>query len=396
MAEKRDYYEVLGVSKNAEEKELKRAYRKLAKQYHPDTNQNDKKAEEKFREATEAYEVLSDPEKRKQYDQFGHAAFSQGGMGGGGFGGFGGFSGMDMGDIFGDMFGDFFGGGGRRSNPNAPRQGASLRASMELDFKEAVFGVEKDLNITISEECNTCSGSGAKPGTKPETCGTCGGSGQVRYNQQTMFGAVSSVRPCSTCNGSGKIIKEKCTTCSGGGYVKAKKQISVNIPAGIEDGQTIRLRGKGEPGVNGGPRGDILLTIYVKPSPIFERVGNDIHYTMPISFAQAALGDELVVPTLDGDVSYPMNAGTQTGTRFRLRGKGVPYLNNSRIRGDQYITVVVQTPTNLNEDQKALLRQFEESLGTKRKEKKKQETKKKGFFDKMKDGIDTMFSDNDN
>ncbi|MDO4764872.1 MAG: molecular chaperone DnaJ [Eubacteriales bacterium] len=392
MADKRDYYEVLGVSKDAGERDLKKAYRKLAKQYHPDTNSGDKVAEEKFREATEAYEVLSDPEKRKQYDQFGHAAFSQGG---GGYGGFGGFGGMDMGDIFGDFFGDIFG-GGRRSNPNAPRQGASLRASMELDFKEAVFGVEKDLNISISEECTTCSGSGAKPGTHPETCSTCGGSGQVRYNQQTMFGAVSSTRPCSTCNGSGKIIKERCTTCNGGGFVKSKKRISVTIPAGIEDGQTIRLKGKGEPGTNGGPRGDILLTIYVKPSPIFERVGNDIHYVMPISFAQAALGDELVVPTLDGEVSYPMNAGTQTGTRFRLRGKGVPYLNNSRIRGDQYITVVVETPKNLSEEQKALLKQFDPSYGKKKDGKKKTETKKKGFFDKMKDGLDNMFSDEEN
>lgn len=393
MAEKRDYYEVLGVSKTADEKELKRAYRKLAKQYHPDTNPDDKVAEAKFREATEAYEVLNDPQKRQQYDQFGHAAFSQGA--GGGYGGFGGFSGMDMGDIFGDFFGDIFG-GGRRANPNAPRQGASLRASLELEFKEAVFGVEKDLNITISEECSTCSGSGAKPGTKPETCTTCNGSGQVRYNQQTMFGAVSSVRPCSTCNGTGKTIKEKCTTCSGGGYVKTKKRISVTIPAGIEDGQTIRLRGKGEPGINGGPRGDILLTLYVKPSKDFERVGNDIYYTMPITFTQAALGAELVVPTLEGEVSYPMNAGTQTGTRFRLRGKGVPYLNNSRIRGDQYITVVVETPKNLNEEQKELLRKLEESLGGKKSSPQKGNSKKKGFFDKMKDGLDNMFAEDDN
>ena len=408
MAEKRDYYEVLGVSKTADEKELKRAYRKLAKQYHPDTNQNDKVAEEKFREATEAYEVLNDPEKRKQYDQFGHAAFSQAGGAGAGAGGFGGFGGMDMGDIFGDIFGDFFGGGGRRSNPNAPQQGASLRASLELEFKEAVFGVEKDLNVTVSEECTHCSGSGAKPGTKPETCSTCGGSGQVRYNQQTMFGAVSSVRPCSACSGTGKIIKEKCPSCGGSGYVKTKKRISVTIPAGIEDGQTIRLRGKGEPGLNGGPRGDILLTLYVKPSPEFERVGNDIYYTMPISFTQAALGDELVVPTLDGEVSYPMSAGTQTGTRFRLRGKGVPYLNNSRLRGDQYITVVVQTPKGLNAEQKDLLRRLEESLGSKSGKKesakadnakadgKKTESKKKGFFDKMKDGLDNMFSEDEN
>ena len=408
MAEKRDYYEVLGVSKTADEKELKRAYRKLAKQYHPDTNQNDKVAEEKFREATEAYEVLNDPEKRKQYDQFGHAAFSQAGGAGAGAGGFGGFGGMDMGDIFGDIFGDFFGGGGRRSNPNAPQQGASLRASLELEFKEAVFGVEKDLNVTVSEECTHCSGSGAKPGTKPETCSTCGGSGQVRYNQQTMFGAVSSVRPCSACSGTGKIIKEKCPSCGGSGYVKTKKRISVTIPAGIEDGQTIRLRGKGEPGLNGGPRGDILLTLYVKPSPEFERVGNDIYYTMPISFTQAALGDELVVPTLDGEVSYPMSAGTQTGTRFRLRGKGVPYLNNSRLRGDQYITVVVQTPKGLNAEQKDLLRRLGESLGSKsgkkesakadnaRADGKKTESKKKGFFDKMKDGLDNMFSEDEN
>lgn len=384
MSDKRDYYEVLGVSKDASDTDIKKAYRKLAKQYHPDTNHNDPAIEEKFREATEAYEVLSSKEKRQQYDQFGHAAFNQGGPGAGGFGGFGGGMDFDMGDIFGDMFGDFFGGGGRRRAEAGPMKGASLRASLELDFKSAVFGTDKEINISISEECDTCHGTGAKPGTEPETCSQCNGQGQVRYNQQTILGTVQSVRTCPHCNGSGQVIKEKCETCHGSGYEKKRKKISVNIPAGIDNGQTIRLRGKGEPGKNGGPRGDILLTIYVKNHEFFQREGNDIYYKMKISMAEAALGAELEVPTLDGNVKYTIEPGTQTGTRFRFRGKGVPYLNRSKSRGDQYVDVIVETPTNLTARQKELFSELAETFNNP----KVGNSKKKGIFDKVKDAFE--------
>ncbi|NDL68214.1 molecular chaperone DnaJ [Anaerotalea alkaliphila] len=380
MAEKKDYYEILGVSKSATEAEIKKAYRTLAKKYHPDSNQGDTEAEHKFKEASEAYEVLSDKEKRAKYDQFGHAAFSQGG-GPGGFSG--GFDFGDMGDIFGDMFGDFFGGGGRRGQAgNMPQKGENLRASLELEFEEAVFGVEKDIMMTVSDPCDHCHGTGAKEGTHPETCTQCGGSGQVRYNQQTILGTVQSIRTCPTCQGTGKVIRDKCTYCGGTGFTRQKKKINVSIPAGIDHGQTIRLKGKGEPGRNGGPRGDVLLTIYVKEHALFDRNGYDIYYTMPISIVQAALGAELEVPTLDGPVKYDIQAGTQTHTKFRLRGKGVPNLSHNKVRGDQYVTVVVQTPKNMTEQQKDLLRQFEEaSKGN------AEETagtgngkKKKGFF----------------
>jgi molecular chaperone DnaJ len=383
MAEQRDYYEVLGVSKDATDSDIKKAYRKVAKKYHPDINPEDDSAAHKFREATEAYEVLSDASKRQQYDQFGHAAFSQGGPGHGGFSG--GFDFGDMGDMFGDIFGDFFGGGGgRRSSSNGPRKGASLRASIELDFEEAVFGSEKELNITVSDECEVCHGSGAKEGTHAETCSQCGGAGQVRYNQQTILGTVSSVRTCPTCQGSGKIIKEKCEACAGAGYVKKRKKISVSIPAGIDNGQTIRLKGKGEPGENGGPRGDILLTIYIRPHAMFERHGTDIYYKMKITFSQAALGAEIEVPTLDNKVKYNIDPGTQTGTRFRLRGKGVPYLNHSKTRGDQYVDVIVETPTKLNQRQREAFEELAEAFG----EETTSNKKKKGIFDKMKDAFE--------
>lgn len=381
MADKRDYYEVLGIGKDAGDSDIKKAYRKLAKKYHPDIHPDNEEMAEKFREATEAYEVLSDPSKRQQYDQFGHAAFSQGGGPGGGFNG--GFDFGDMGDMFGDIFGDFFGGGGRR-NANGPRKGTSLRASLELDFEEAIFGVDKDISITVSDECEHCHGSGAKPGTHPETCTQCGGSGQVRYNQQTILGTVQSVRTCPTCDGSGKIIKEKCSVCHGSGYEKKRKKISVNIPAGIDNGQTIRLKGKGEPGANGGPRGDILLTIYVRPHAEFERNGTDIYYKMNLSYTQAALGAEIEVPTLDGKVKYTIEPGTQTGTRFRLRGKGVPFLNHNKSRGDQYVDVVVETPTKLSQKQRELLEQLAETFG----EDASSYKKKKGFIDKMKDAFE--------
>lgn len=382
MADKRDYYEVLGVGRNATDAEVKKAYRKLAKQYHPDMNPGDKSAEQKFKEATEAYEVLSDSQKRSRYDQFGHAAFSNGAGGASA----GGFDFSDVGDIFGDIFGDFFGGGGRRRNANAPTKGASLKTSVTLEFKEAVFGVEKEIDMVVSETCEECSGTGAKKGTSPETCPHCKGSGQVRYNQQTMFGNITSVKTCNNCGGTGKVIKEKCSSCRGTGYVRRKKKIAIDIPAGIDNGQSIRLSGKGEPGTNGGPRGDLLVTVYVKPHEFFERQGVDIYYTLPISYVQAALGAELKVPTLDGEVKYDIKEGTQTHTRFRLKGKGVPHIRNAKIRGDQYVTVVVEIPKKLNDKQKELLKEFSATFGENVKDNK--DGKKKKWYDKVMDAFD--------
>lgn len=375
MANKKDYYEVLGVNKNASESEIKKAYRKKAKKYHPDANHQSDDTDAKFKEATEAYEILGDKSKREQYDQFGHAAFEQGGGAGGFNGGFG-----DMGDMFGDIF-DMFGGGGSRRRANAPQQGASIQTRINITFEEAVFGVEKEIQVTVSESCETCNGSGAKPGTSKETCSHCGGSGQVRYNQQTLFGTVQSVRPCSHCGGSGKIIKEPCVDCHGTGYQKKRKKIKVTIPAGIDHGQSMRIRGKGEPGVNGGPRGDVILQVGVKAHKFLERHGDDIFYELSISFSQAALGMKASVPTIDGNVTYDIKAGTQTGTRFRLRGKGVPHLNNNKHRGEQYITVVVKTPKKISDEEKELYRQLAKLSGDDIHEEKR----KKGIFDKLKD-----------
>lgn len=360
MAEqKRDYYEVLGVDKNADDAALKKAYRALAKKYHPDMNPGDQEAEKKFKEASEAYAVLSDPEKRRKYDQFGHAAFDGGAGGAGGFD----FNSADFGDIFGDIFGDLF--GGRRSSGarSGPMKGANLRTSVRITFEEAVFGTEKEIELTVKEECKTCHGTGVKPGTSPETCSKCGGKGQVVFTQQSFFGTVRNVQTCPDCGGSGKIIKEKCTDCRGTGYVPMKKRFAVTIPAGIDNGQCKRLAGQGEPGVNGGPRGDVLVEVIVGQHPIFQRQDVNIYSTVPVSFAVAALGGEIVIDTVDGKVIYDVKAGTQTDTRVRLKGKGVPSLRNKDMRGDHYVTLVVQTPEHLSFEAKELLRKFDEASG---------------------------------
>ena len=357
MAEKRDYYEVLGVSRQASDSEIKSAYRKLAKKYHPDINPGDKEAEVKFKEASEAYAVLSDADKKRQYDQFGHAAF-EGGAGGGGFD----FSGMDMGDIFGDIFGDFFGGGRSRAQSNGPMKGQNVRTTVRITFEEACFGIDKQIDITLKEECSNCHGTGAKPGTSPETCSKCGGKGQVVFTQQSLFGVVRNVQSCPDCRGTGKIIKSKCTDCSGTGYVSKRKKISVSIPAGIDNGQCVRIRDKGEPGVNGGSRGDLLVEVLVSRHPLFQRQDRDIYSTAPVTFVQAALGGDVHIKTIDGEVIYNVKPGTQTDTRVRLRNKGVPSLRNKQVRGDHYVTLVVQVPTQLTQEQKDILLQFDKAV----------------------------------
>lgn len=393
MADKRDYYEVLGVDKSASDADIKKAFRALAKKYHPDMNPGDKEAEAKFKEAQEAYAVLSDPEKKKQYDQFGHAAFD----GAGGAGGFD-FSGMDMGDIFGDIFGDFFGGGTRRRANDGPMKGQNLRTSVRITFEEAVFGCEKEIEMVLKDECATCHGTGAKPGTTPETCSKCGGKGKVVFTQQSFFGTVQNVQTCPDCGGSGKFVREKCSDCRGTGYIANKKKIQVSIPAGIDNGQSVRIREKGEPGVNGGPRGDLLVEVVVSRHPTLQRQDMNIYSTSQISFAQAALGGEIRIKTVDGDVLYEVKPGTQTGTRIRLKGKGVPSLRNKNIRGDQYVELIVQTPTGLNAEAKDLLRQFDALTGGSLKETDSSDKgvsegkhkKKKGFMDKIKESLDDI------
>ena len=320
----------------------------------------DAEAEKKFKEASEAYAILSDPEKKKQYDQFGHAAFEGGA--GGGYGGFD-FSGADFSDIFGDIFGDFFGGGRRGRSSNGPMKGANIRTSVRITFEEAVFGVDKEIELTLKDECKTCRGSGAKPGTSPETCSKCGGKGQVVFTQQSFFGTVRNVQTCPDCNGTGKVIKEKCDDCHGSGYIASRKKIQVSIPAGIDNGQSVRIRDKGEPGTGGGPRGDLLVEVIVGRHPIFQRQDYDIYSTVPVSYAVAALGGDVVVDTVDGKVLYEVKAGTQTDTRVRLKGKGVPSLRNKEVRGDHYVTLVVQTPEKLSGEAKELLRQFDALTG---------------------------------
>lgn len=346
---KRDYYEVLGVDQNASVDEVKKAYRKLARKYHPDVNK-EADATEKFKEVKDAYDTLSDPQKKSHYDQFGHTDPNQG-FGGGDFGGGG----------FGDIFDMFFGGGGRR-NPNGPRQGADLQYTMTLDFKEAVFGKDTEIEIPREETCETCTGTGAKPGTKPDTCTHCGGSGQLNVEQNTPFGRVVNRRVCHHCEGKGKIIKQKCSTCAGKGKIRKHKKISVKVPAGIDHGQQLRVSGQGEGGSNGGPPGDLYVVFNVKPHEFFDREGDDIYCEMPLTFAQVALGDEIEVPTLNGKVKLKIPAGTQTGTNFRLRNKGVPNVHG-RGQGDQHVKIRVVIPKSLTEKEKDLIKEFSEMTG---------------------------------
>ena len=378
MADKRDYYEVLGVSRGASEEEIKKAYKKLARKYHPDMNPGDKAAEEKFKEVNEANEVLSDPEKKARYDQFGFAGVdpSYAAGAGGADAGFGGFDFGDLGDIFGSFFGGGFG-GTTRSNPNAPQRGESLRTSVNISFEEAAFGCEKEVIIERIDQCGTCKGSGCAPGTTAEVCPDCGGRGSVQRRQQTPLGFMSTTMPCQRCNGRGKIIHQPCKTCSGKGMVRKRKTIKVSIPAGIDNGQTISLRGQGNTGKNGGPAGDLLIVVSVRPHELFRREGQSVLCEVPITFTQAALGAELEVPTIDGKVRYNIPEGTQSGTTFRLKGKGIPGLNG-RPRGDQYITVSIETPRNLNREQKEALRRFSETLG------EKNYDENKSFFSKFK------------
>lgn len=363
MAEKRDYYEVLGVDKNADQDTIKKAYRQLAKKYHPDANPGDADAEAKFKEASEAYGILSDAEKKAQYDRFGHAAFEAGGAGAGGFN----YQNMNMDDIFGsfgDIFGDLFGGGSSRTrrNPTGPQNGKNVRIQVSVSFEDAVFGCKKNIEIGFKEECATCHGTGAKPGTEPETCKKCGGTGRVIYQRQTLFGIMREEQACPDCGGTGKIIKDKCTDCKGAGYKQVKKQVEVSVPAGISSGQMIRVSGYGEPGVRGGARGDLLVEVIVKRHETFERDGNNLYSLEYISFAEAALGGDIKVKTIDGDVLFPIKAGTQTNTKIRLKGKGVPFLGAKDRRGDQYTTLIVDVPKHLNSKQKDALKAFADTM----------------------------------
>lgn len=379
MAEnKRDYYEVLGVSKGASEEEIKKAYKKLARKYHPDMNPGDKEAEEKFKEVNEANEVLSDPEKKARYDQFGFAGVdpSYGAGAGGGAYGAGGFDFGDLGDIFGSFFGGGFG-GGRRTNPNAPQRGESIRMSIAISFEEAAFGCEKAVTVERYETCDTCHGNGCAPGTSPEVCPDCHGTGTVQVRRQTPMGVFATSSPCPKCGGKGRIIHQPCKDCRGSGMVRKKKTIQASIPAGIDNGQTISIRGQGNAGKNGGPAGDLLITITVRPHELFRREGTSVLCEAPITFTQAVLGAELEIPTIDGKVKYTLPEGTQSGTTFRLKGKGIPSING-RGRGDQYVTVYIETPKNLNKEQKEALKKFAETMG----ESNYEEQKK--FFKKFK------------
>ena len=374
---KRDYYEVLGVAKGASEDEIKKAYRQMAKKYHPDLNPGDKEAEARFKEVNEAYEVLSDSQKKARYDQYGHAGVDPN-FGAGGYQGYG-FVGMDI-DL-GDIFSSFFGGGGaRRSNPNAPRRGSDVSASVVISFEEAARGCKKQVDVRLVDTCSDCRGSGAAKGSAPKPCPACNGTGQERRQQRTPFGVIQTQSVCSRCRGKGKIIDKPCSTCSGTGQVRRPSSVGINIPAGIADGQVITIRGKGNAGTNGGPAGDLEIQVAVRPHPVFEREGYDVHCELPLTFAQMALGAEVQVPTLDGNVPYTVREGTQPGETFRLKGKGFPYING-RGRGDEVVRVTVEVPKNLTSEQKKLLHAFEESLGDKNYQ------KRRSFFDKLRDAF---------
>ena len=374
MADKRDYYEVLGVSKSASADEIKRAYRSLAKKYHPDMNPGDAEAEAKFKEVNEAYAVLSDEEKKAKYDQYGHAAFDPAAGGGYGGGGFGGFEGFD----FGDIFSSFFGGGSTRSTKNAPIEGDDVLARVTLEFEEAAFGCKKEVNFARVEACGDCGSTGAAKGTKPESCSACRGRGYVTVQQQTLFGTMQSQRSCQTCRGTGKIVKTPCKNCNGKGYIRVNKKLDVSIPAGVDNMQRVVLRGQGSAGRNGGPSGDLVIEVKVKPHNIFTRDGNDIYCEIPITFVEATLGAVIDVPTLGGGVEkFDLPAGTQTGTSFTLRGKGIADINNPKRVGNLIFTVNIETPTGLNGEQKKILRSFEESFGGKK------STAREGFFKKI-------------
>ncbi|MBP1591075.1 MAG: molecular chaperone DnaJ [Oscillospiraceae bacterium] len=381
MADKRDYYEVLGVQKTASADDIKKAYRSLARKYHPDLHPDDKDCAEKFKEVNEAYEVLSDPSKKERYDQFGHAGVDPN-YGSGGFGGGAGFNPFgDMGDIFENLFGGGFGGGfggSTRARADAPRRGQDIDTTVTIEFMEACMGVKRDIKINRLDKCPDCKGTGASAGSTPQTCPECGGRGQVKVAQRTPFGVISSQKPCTKCGGKGKIVSNPCSKCGGNGRVRVSKSLSVDIPAGIDDGQMLRVSGQGDAGVNGGPSGNLNVGVRVKNHPLFERDEYDIHCEIPITYAQAVMGDELVVPTIDGNVKYSIGEGTQTGTVFRLKGKGVKKLQRSE-RGDQYVKVYVEVPKNLDKKQKELLKEFEASLEDKNYE------KKKNFFDKLKE-----------
>lgn len=382
MAEKRDYYEVLGVDRNATEDQIKAEYRKKAKKYHPDLHPDDPTAEAKFKELGEAYEVLSDKEKRARYDQFGHAgvdpSYGAGSYGGGGFGG--GFD-VDLGDIFNSFFGGGFGGGSTRTRGSAStaKRGGDIHVSVPLTFMEAAHGCTKTISFSVMDTCPDCAGSGAAPGSAPVTCERCHGSGYVTVQQQSMFGTVMrSTRPCPDCGGKGKKIEHPCAKCGGSGHVRTKRKLDVRIPAGIDDDQSLSVRGRGDAGINGGPAGDVIVVISVRPDPLFERRRYDVYVSVPISYAQASLGDEITVPTIDGKIKFTVPDGTQPGTMFRLRGKGIPYLNNSG-RGDQYVEVTIEVPKKLNREQKASLKDFEATLSV-----DKNYDKRKSFADRIK------------
>ncbi|MDD6714391.1 MAG: molecular chaperone DnaJ [Subdoligranulum sp.] len=388
MAEKRDYYEVLGIGKNATDAEIKSAYRKLAKKYHPDLNPGNKEAEEKFKEVNEANDVLSDPQKRQRYDQFGFAGVdpNYAAANGGGAGGFGGgFGGVDLGDIFGDIFGggfgggfSGFGGGSSARTANAPRKGHDIQASVILTFEEAAHGCSKKITINRQDTCPDCGGTGAAKGTSPETCPDCGGRGYVVTQQRTPFGVMQSQQPCSHCGGRGTIIRNPCKTCRGTGKTAARKSLEINIPAGIDDDQNIALRGQGDAGSNGGPAGDVIVHVTVKADPMFERDGYDVTIHVPITFSQAVLGDDVEVPTVDGRIVQHIPEGTQSGTKFRLRGQGIQYLNG-RGRGDQYVIVDVEIPKKVTRAQREALKAFEDSM------KEDNYEKRKGFFKNLRD-----------